>query len=144
MKMMTDDEKRLAVLLRDFFGESVGNFKPCAIYNRNLDTISVLIEDCSVTEVPVTPTSLLILHERNYDEDGRPIEQPQVTHVGFSIESAQRFSRTHGLPHAGKVRISDILKRLSEIEKETVPAILDIVMPMILEHHLDEIEFPAA
>jgi len=109
-------------------------FTPVWFYDENLDSVRVYTEDCSVTEVFVT-NNLTLLRRNNDEVHG-------LLHVGFCIEGARHFCKENNLPFNGKVEIRQIIARMLEVQKESLPAILDIVLPTISEYGVNEIEFP--
>ncbi len=130
------NEEELTRLVREAMGPNFGQFKPHVIYNEQLDWIEVLTADCSVCEIFVT--DMLSLHERNHREGD------ESKYVGFHVECARRFCRSYGLPDTGKVRVSDILMRLSAVDETTSRAIRDVALPTLREFELDFVEFPTA
>ncbi len=130
-------EALLTKLAKEALSYTTSRFEPTIFYQKELDRIEVIVADCSITEKPVgSVTSNLVLLERNHVEDGALI------HVGFHVEGARHFCKTHGLPFQGKVRVSEILMRMSELRPETMPAILDIAIPILVDNNIDEVEFP--
>lgn len=115
--------------------ETGSSFKPTAYYDEALDTVRVIVADCSTTEIAIS--AHLALHERNYLEDG------QARYAGFSITGVRAFCRPHRLN--GPIKISEILKLMHFKEKNSRVrgAIAEVALPMLQENNLDEVEFPA-
>ena len=130
---LTQDEITMAELIRKELGEDFV-FKPFVLYNNELDCIRVQTMDCSVTEVSVG--TLLNLLEQNYPEND------ETTYVGFNMECARSFCRERGLSDCGKVSVIKILGSLAETDHVARQAILNIALPILKEHGLDEVEFP--
>lgn len=132
--MQNRDEALTRRILEEF--GPIGEFKPFIVYDEPLDSIQVQIADCSVTEKRYS--GFIDLLERNHIEDG------EAFHVGFSILCARAFCEEYGLPMRGVVSVSRILKKIAEVDKESMPAILDITLPMLIDHFVtDEVLFPA-
>jgi len=129
------DVALLSQLVRDLIPESLGEFKPFAFYQEQMDRIQVVTADCSVTEITITNN--LSLLQRNHTEYG------QLTYVGFVLEGARHFCRTNDLPFEGEVKISTIIERMAKVDTKSMPAILDIALPMLQDHGIDEVEFPS-
>lgn len=111
-----------------------GEFKPYCIYDAQLDTIRVIVEDCNYTEVMFGPH--LSLDQRNHDLMGNK------THVGFNIEGAREFCTAYDVNFGFGMELIPLLERLTEVEAGSYTAIVDIAIPMVKEHNLRRVEFP--
>ena len=113
-------------------------FKPVIYYDETLDCIRAIMADCSLTEVRLEDSPLVLL-ERNYVEDG------QARYVCFHIEGARGICKKHGLKSKGVVNVSGILLFLSMIVKNPriKGAIKEVALPILADHNIDEIEFPS-
>lgn len=109
-------------------------FRPCITYSDELDMISVIVEDCSTTEEFIKGTHLSLLR-RNHEEDGKK------NYVGFEVWGAKEFSTLCGLPTNGEIRVSDILIKMSEMDKLAMPAILDVAIPTLTDNHINIVHF---
>ncbi|MEQ1561231.1 MAG: hypothetical protein ABL899_00745 [Nitrospira sp.] len=121
--------EKINAAVREIVGQE--EFRPTAFYNESLDELRVVVADCSVTEVPITPYISLL--ERTHPEDG------QLSHVGFCVHRASFF---RGESESSLVRIEDVLIRLSKIDSRALLAILDVAVPLLNNNDLTEVEFP--
>lgn len=117
------------------FGPALRKFEPLAFYDPQLDCLEVITVDCSVTEVSISSSGLVLL-ERNRPEDG------DLLYVGFRIEGVRYFCKENGLPYFGKIKIAEIIERMSKTDKASMPAIVDIALPMLEDYGIQEVEFP--
>jgi hypothetical protein len=79
---MNDEERRLTELVRKAVGDR-GPFRPFAGYDDINDRIIGVVRDCSVTEVRVIPSLVLM-------EDNHPTSDDDF-HVGFAVECVSRY-----------------------------------------------------
>ncbi len=126
--MHNRDDALTRKILEDF--GPLGEFRPFADYDRPLDTIRVQVADCSTTERPYS--DYIELLERNHVEDG------QVIHVGFNVLCARAFCLKYKLPDIGAVSVSVILNKVAEVDKKSMPAILDIALPMLVDNRMND------
>ena len=84
---MTTEE--MTLLVRKSVEGHSGEFRPCAYFDEELDSIRILTRDCSITETRVN--QLLTVLEATYpDLTGRK-------RVGFTIKGARHFCQQQGL-----------------------------------------------
>ncbi|MBI1974626.1 MAG: hypothetical protein HYS51_02145 [Candidatus Zambryskibacteria bacterium] len=115
--------------------ETGSSFKPAAYYDEALDTVRIVVADCSTTESAIS--AHLVLHERNYLKAG------QARYVGFSIAGVRAFCKPHRLN--GPIKLSEILKYMhfKEHDSRVRSAIAEVALPLLEDNNLDEVEFPA-
>ena len=115
------------------------SFKPFIQYDEELDCIRVVTADCSVTEVQLQNSPLVLL-ERNHIEDG------QARFIGFHIEGGRKLCKENDLKSKGLVSVSDILLFISlkNSQPRVKAAIREIANPILQDNHIDQFEFPPA
>jgi hypothetical protein len=92
------DADEVTTLVRSFFQGEASEFKPCAFYHKELDTIEVHTADCSYTAMWFH--GLTTLYQRNRTE-GEP------EYVGFEIECVRPLCSLLGIN--GRVDLHTIL-----------------------------------
>ncbi len=123
------ENKKLDEIFSDWLTGRL-TFRPFIEYNKELDLIYTIVEDCSTTEEVVKGTCLSLLR-RNHEEEGKK------NYVGFEIWGARQFSKHYGMPTDGQIRVSDILLKMSEVDKLAMPAILDVAIPTLADYQID-------
>lgn len=105
-------------------------FSPYAYYIDTLDTLIVMVEDCSTTEERVTRTSISLLR-RNDEVIGKR------NYIGFEVSGIKKFCRQNGIPFGKDMNLVQILRKMADLNKLAVPAILDIAIPLVEDNNIE-------
>ncbi|MBI2669689.1 MAG: hypothetical protein HYX20_00875 [Candidatus Yanofskybacteria bacterium] len=130
---MGDDEiQRIREeIIKFFVDKSHEPFQPFAAYCKHLDSIWVLVKDCSVTEKRVN--DILTILEDNYPE----IEEEKC--VGFVIEYACSFCLKHGLLPQQSVQLSAVLDAVAQYSPKDTAYMDNIIRPLLKKYSLDSV-----
>lgn len=105
---LTDEERRIAELVREAFREAGVDpdapFRPVAFWHKELNTIVVVVRDCSACHVRVNDG--LTLMEDQYPEDD------EDRYVGFEVHATPGFYENEGLLSGGSVELNQALDML--------------------------------
>lgn len=109
-------------------------FSPHAYYVKDLDTVVVLVEDCSTTVQQIAGT-LISLHHRNYEEMGKR------NYVGFEVGCAEEFCQCNGMTFGEEMDLVSVLQKMADTNKAAVPAILDVAIPLVEDNNINSVIF---
>ena len=129
---MTTEE--MTLLVRKSFEGQSGEFRPCAYFDEELDSIRILTRDCSITETRVN--QLLTVLEATYpDLTGRKC-------VGFTIKGARHFCQQQGLSLATTIKLSALLDAIIAACPDTiVETFVDhVARPLVREAKIEKVE----
>lgn len=96
-------EQELGSLVSNAFAGQTGSFRPCAIYQERMDSIRVVVRDCSLTATRIN--DLVTVLEDTYYKPGRGVER----YVGFTLKGVKRFCEKIGIATVGPVKLGEIL-----------------------------------
>ena len=98
--------EKMRELVPATFDGKIGEFRPCAFFDEPLDCIRVVVRDCSITEIRVSPL-LTVLEDNDADpKAGREL------YVGFTIKGARHFCQQQGIDLTAPVQWSELLDRI--------------------------------
>ncbi len=85
-------------------------FKPCAYYDKHLDSIRVQVKDCSFTEIRLN--ELFTIYRANHTKSGE--------YMGFSIKGIRHLLVKSGFPKAkqGPFMLAEILDHIIKARPE--------------------------
>jgi hypothetical protein len=128
---------QLDALVKQTFGNDVGEFRPCAYFDDRLDCIRVITRDCSVLERRVDARLTILL-----DNYGPPSSQQCV---GLTIKGARHFCREHNLPLDTPIAMGKVLDLIiASCPDIVVRSFIQLVVrPLIEDNKIDHIEMPA-
>lgn len=102
-------------LIVEFFGGEPPEFRPVAFWHRELDTIIVVVRDCSTCHVRINDG--LTLMEDNYPELG------ENKYAGFEVHATPKFYESEGLLSDGKVELNRVLDMLTRRFQNNLPEV---------------------
>ena len=110
---MTPEEMR--ELIVSFFGGEPPEFRPVAFWHKELNTIIVIVSDCSTCHVRVNDG--LTLMEDNYPEPG------EDKYAGFEVHATPNFYEHEGLLSGGRVDLNRVLDMLARRFTNNLPEV---------------------
>lgn len=99
------EEKEIAEEIREFFGGEIPKFKPFAVYDEQLDTIRVMVRDCSYCQMWYGGGIFLL--EDNYPRRRNSFRK---RFVGFEIECVRSLCSRFSLPFKNQLELLEVLE----------------------------------
>jgi hypothetical protein len=122
-------EEQLGAILANEIGGRMGEFRPCAIFQERLDSIRVVVRDCSLTATRINEVVTVL--EDSHFRPGTGVER----YVGFTIKGVKHFCRVHGIDTESPVRIADVLDAvLKSFPEEKVELAIDGIARRLVDN----------
>lgn len=109
----------------DLVGLEIGDFQPCAYFDKHMDCIRVFTHDRSITEIRMD--EVVTLHMNNARQGDMDPD-----YVGFTIKGVNHLFNLVGLEQAGVIRLAHIIDKLVKFRPNSS---VSAVMKMVFERH---------
>lgn len=137
MTKVQEDES-IVDLVQAALGGHDETFRPRAFFDRRLDCIRVIAQDCSILEERVNDKITVLL-----DNHAGPTDNP---FVGFTIKGAGHFCQSMGWPVDAPIAMTDFMDAVLKVfpEKGVKEFVNIVARPLVKDKHIERIEVPMA